>query len=113
MRPVRLTVSGVGNSDVYAVDTYVSPANWGIAVVISGTVNAYVQYTFDDVFAKAFNPATATWFFHPSTPSGTPAVANFNGNIAYPCTGIRLSLAAGTTGSATITVIQAGGGGLA
>jgi hypothetical protein len=31
--------------------------------------------------------------------------------VAYPCTGIRLSLAAGTTGSAILTVIQAGGGG--
>lgn len=112
MRPVRLSVSGVGNSNVYPVDTYVSPANWGIGLVITGTVNAYVQYTFDNVFAPDFSPSTATWFYHPSTPSGTPAVANFNGNIAYPCTGIRLSLVTGTTGSAVLTIIQAGGGGL-
>ena len=113
MRPSRLTVTGVANSNVFPVDTYVSPANWGLAVVITGTVNAYIQYTFDNVYATGFDPTTATWFFHPSTPSGVPATANFNGNIAYPCTGIRLSLAAGTTGSATLTIIQAGGGGLA
>lgn len=112
MRPVRLTVRGVGNSNVYPVDTYVSPANWGLALVITGTVNAYVQYTFDDVFAAGFTPSLATWFYHPSTPSGTPATANFNGNIAYPCTGVRLVLDTGTTGSATLTIIQAGGGGL-
>jgi hypothetical protein len=35
-----------------------------------------------------------------------------NSNIAYPVTGIRLSTSAGT-GSATLTIIQAGGGGLA
>jgi len=113
MRPVRLTAAGVANSNVYPVDTYVSPANWGLALVITGTVNAYVQYTFDNVFAADFAPSSATWFFHPSTPTGVPATANFNGNIAYPCTGIRLSLAAGTTGSAILTIIQAGGGGLA
>lgn len=113
MRPVRLSVSGVGNSNVYPVDNYVSPANWGLGLVITGAVNAYVQYTFDDVFASNFNPATATWFYHPSTPLATPATASFNGNLAYPCTGVRLSLAAGTTGSAVLTIIQAGGGGLA
>jgi hypothetical protein len=40
MRPVRLTAAGVADSNVYPVDTYVSPANWGLALVITGTVNA-------------------------------------------------------------------------
>lgn len=111
MRPIRISVTGVANSNVVPVDNYISPTNWGIALVITGTVNAYLQYTFSDVFAAGFTPSSATWFYHPATPSGTPATANVVTNVAYPCTGLRLVLDTGTTGSATMTIIQAGGGG--
>lgn len=108
MRPVVLSVSGVNNSGVYAVDNYISPSNMGLAVVVSGTITYKVQYTFDDVFAKGYSPTagTSTWFDHP-TLTGS---ASLNSNIAYPVTGIRLITTAGS-GGATLTIIQAGGGG--
>ena len=106
MRPVVFSVIGVGDSNVYPVDNYISPSNMGLAVVVSGTITYKVQYTFDDVFAKGYTPASGNWFDHP-TLTGS---ASLNSNIAYPVTGIRLSTSAGT-GTATLTIIQAGGGG--
>ena len=110
MRPVVFTVTGVGNSNVYPVDTYISPSNMGLAVIVTGTITYKVQYTFDDVFAKGYSPTagTSNWFDHPTLTGSASA----NSNVAYPVTGLRLITTAGT-GSATLTIIQAGGGGLA
>lgn len=105
MRPVVYSITGVGNSPVYAMDLYISPANVGLAVVVSGTITYKVQYTFDDVFASGYSPASGNWFDHP-TLTGS---ASLNSNVSYPATGIRLITTAGT-GSATLTIIQAGGG---
>lgn len=108
MRAVVLSVTGVNNSPVYPVDTYISPSNMGLAVVVSGTITYKVQYTFDDIFAAGYSPTagTSTWFDHP-TLTGS---ASLNSNIAYPVRGIRISSSAGS-GTATLTIIQAGGGG--
>ena len=106
MRPVVLLITGVGASNPYAVDTYISPSNMGLAVIVSGTITYKVQYTFDDVFAKNYVAASGNWFDHPTLVGS----ASGNSNIAYPVTGIRLLTTAGT-GTATLTIIQAGGGG--
>ena len=105
MKPVNLSVTGVGNSNVFPVDTYVAPSNMGLAVVVSGTITYKVQYTFDNVFAQGYDPTagTSTWFDHPTLTGSTSA----NSNIAYPVTGIRLTTTAGS-GTATLTIIQAG-----
>jgi len=110
MRPIRISVTGIAYSNVIPVDNYISPTNWGIALVVGSGNSTYLFYTFDDVWAKNFDPSTATWFYHPSTPSGTPATANTVTNVAYPCTGIRMQNSAGTA-TTTMTIIQAGGGG--
>lgn len=109
MRPVSYSVTGVGTSNVNATDHYVSPFNVALSVIVTGTITYTVQYTFDNVFAKTFNPSTATWTDHPSLTSQTTTK---DSNIAYPVQGIRLKTTAGT-GTATLTMIQAGGGGLA
>ena len=105
MRPVVFSVTGVGNSNPYPVDTYISPSNMGLAVIVTGTITYKVQYTFDNVFAKNYDPATGNWFDHPTLVGS----ASGNSNIAYPVTAIRLITTAGT-GNATLTIIQAGGG---
>ena len=106
MRPASYTVTGVGNSPVYALDVYISPANVGLAVIVTGTITYTVQYTFDNIFATGYNPASGNWFNHPTLTGSSSA----NSNIAYPATGTRLNTSAGT-GTATLTIIQAGGGG--
>ena len=103
MKPVNLSVTGVGNSAVFPVDTYVAPSNMGLAVVVTGTITYKVQYTFDNVFAAGYDPTSGTWFDHPTLTGSASA----NSNIAYPVTGIRLTTTAGS-GTATLTIIQAG-----
>lgn len=109
MRPTVFTVTGVGTSNVCPTDHYISPYNVALNVVVSGTINYTVQYTFDDVFALGYNPATGNWTDHPSL---TAQTATKDSNISYPVTGIRIKTNSGS-GSATLTIIQAGGGGLA
>jgi len=103
MKPVNLSVTGVGNSAVFAVDNYVAPANMGMAVIVTGTITYKVQYTFDNIFATGYSPSAGNWFDHPTLVGTTSAESN----IAYPVTGIRLTTTAGT-GTATLTIIQAG-----
>lgn len=107
MRPVVISITGSSrNSNVVPVDNYISPSNMGLAVVVSGTITFKVQYTFDDVFARGYDPTAGNWFDHPTLVGS----ASGNSNIAYPVSGIRLITTAGT-GTATLTIIQAGGGG--
>jgi len=107
MQPTVYTIEGVGNSQVYAPDGYISPFNVALGVTVTGTVSYTVQYTFDNVFASTFDPATANWVDHPSL---TAQVITKDSNIAYPVRGIRLTVASGT-GTTRLTIIQAGGGG--
>lgn len=109
MRPVVFTVTGTDASGVYPPDHYVSPFNVALSVLVSGTVNYTVQYTFDDVFAKGYDPSTGNWVDHPSL---TGQTTTKDSNIAYPVRGVRIKANSGA-GTATLTAIQAGGGGLA
>lgn len=104
MRPVTKTVTGVNASAPIPLDNYISPFNVGFGVTVTGSVTYTVQHTFDDIWAKGYNPATGTWFNHPDVASQT---ANADGNYAFPVTAIRLNVSSGS-GSATLTAIQAG-----
>lgn len=110
MRPVRLTQSVIGVSDPVVTDIYTSPFSVSIAVVLSAAASMTytVQYTYDDVFSTTFNPSTAAWFtvsgFSPSK------TASADGQITFPVMAVRLNITAYTSGSATLTVIQAGTG---
>jgi len=64
-----------------------------------------VEHTFDDVFDKNFDPATAAWFPNSGLSAKT---ASLDGNYAFPITAVRLNVSSYTGGSATMTVIQAG-----
>ena len=46
MRPVTITISGVSNSNPVPIDSYVSPSNLGMAVIVTGTTTYKVQYTY-------------------------------------------------------------------
>ena len=118
MRPVVYTING-GNgtkttSPVCAIDYYISPANIALSVVVTNTITYSVQYTFDNVFAAGYDPnaASANWTDHPTL--GTQTTTK-DSNISYPVRGIRIISPASpaTTGIATLTIIQGGGGGLA
>jgi hypothetical protein len=104
MRPVNVSVTGVGVSNPIPQDINVTPFNIGFGVVVTGTVTYSIQHTFDNVYSTGYNPATGNWFTHPDVVSQT---VNSDGNYAFPITAMRLNVTAGT-GTANLTSIQAG-----
>ena len=102
MRPTTKAVTGVANSAWIPLDHNVNPFNVGFGVVVSGTVTYTVEHTFDDVQDPDVTPIA---FPHASV---TGKTTNQDGNYAFPVRAVRLSVTAGT-GTATLTVIQAGG----
>lgn len=107
MRPVRVTVGALGASDPIILDHYQRPFSVGIGAVLSAGASLLytIEHTFDDVFAASFNPASATWLFDPSLNDKS---ASTSANYAYPVMAIRIRVSAYTSGSVTMTVIQAG-----
>ena len=107
MRPIRVTVGSATSSAPIPLDTYRGPFNVGIGVVLSsGADLTYtVEHTFDNVFAPGFDPATATWF---PTTGLSARTASMDGNYAFPVVATRLRVSAWVSGTATMTVIQAG-----
>jgi hypothetical protein len=100
MRQQIATKTGIGSSNILATDLYISPFNVGFGVVATGTVTYTIQHTFD-------NPQTVAspvWFSHPTIAAKTD---NQDGNYAFPVAAIKVLVTAGT-GSATMTLIQAG-----
>ena len=118
MRPVVYTIIGGAGTQVVSrvcpIDHYISPANISLNVVVTGTITYTVQYTFDDVFAAGYNPnaAGANWTDHPTLGAQTTTK---DSNISYPVRGIRIISPASpsSSGTATLTIIQGGGAGLA
>lgn len=108
MRPIVQTLSdaslGVKYGNTIPLDVFISPFNTSLSVTVTGTVNYTAQYTFDDVQASGWTPATANWVDHPSLTSKT---ASLDSNLAYPATAVRIALNSGN-GSVRFTVIQAG-----
>lgn len=107
MRPIRISVNSATVSAVVPLDQYISPANVSIGVTLSvgASLTYKVQYTFDDVFSPTFTPAGATWFDHATLVAKT---ASSDGNFSFPVVGVRLNVAPYTSGTATLTVLQAG-----
>ena len=105
MRPIVQTLTdataGVLASNPIIMDYFGQP-EVSLQVVVSGTANWTIQQTLDNPNSGG----TATWFDHPDTNLVTQTV-NRQGNYAYIPTAVRLQLNSGS-GSATLTVVQAG-----
>lgn len=103
MRAQSITVSSATTSAWIPVDTNKNPFNIGFGVTISTAALTYkVQHTFDNVQDSTVTP---TAFDHPDV---TGKTVNTDGNYAFPVRAIRLNVTAYTSGSAVLTLIQAG-----
>jgi hypothetical protein len=107
MRPVRVIVGAQAASRVIPLDTYQDPFNVSIGVVLSAgaSLTYSVEHTFDDVQAPGFDPSAATWFTNAGLSAKTTSL---DGNYSFPVTGIRLNVTTYSSGTATMTAIQAG-----
>ena len=102
MRPISVTVAGVGVSAPIPMDYTLPGFSVGIGCVKTGTVNYTVEHTFDNIWAAGFDPSEAVWFPNSGLSAKT---ANTDGNYAFPVRAIRLNVAS-SDGSVTMHVIQ-------
>lgn len=100
MRQIIVSKTGTGSTDTVPLDIHGRP-EVSLQVVVSGTVNYTVQQTLDNPFTT-----TPTWFDHPDS-NLVAATANKQGNYAYIPAAVKLVVNSGT-GTATLTVVQAG-----
>jgi hypothetical protein len=109
MRPIRVTLSSATSSNPIILDTYRNPFNIGIGVTFStGAVLTYtVEYTYDDVFSGTYDPNAASSVWFPVLALSAKS-ASFDGTITSPVMAVRFRVSSFTSGSATMTVIQAG-----
>ena len=107
MRQIVVTLSdasgGVKNSDPIPIDIHGRP-EISLQVDVTGTANWTVQQTLDNPFTTP--AASIVWFNHPDSNMVSQTVDR-QGNYAYVPAAIRLQLASGT-GSAKLTIVQAG-----
>lgn len=99
MKTQTVAQTGTGSSSPLVMNTNTTPFNVGFGVVATGTVTYTIQHTFD-------SPGTGftTWYPHPTIAAKTD---NQDGNYAFPVSGIKVLVTAGT-GTATLNLIQAG-----
>lgn len=107
MRQIVVTLSdasgGAKNSDPIPIDIHGRP-EISLQVDVTGTANWTVQQTLDNPFTTA--AASIVWFNHPDANMVAQTVDR-QGNYAYVPAAVRLQLASGT-GSAKLTIVQAG-----
>ena len=106
MRPFTTAALGsVVNSAPYQVDYMQADFNLGLSInVISGTNTSKIQYSLDDPhadYATDYN-TNATWHDF-----GAGVTADTASSLTVPCRAVRLSMTAWTSGSASLTIVQA------
>lgn len=99
MRVQTVSKTGTGSTDAVVINTNISPVNIGFGIVVTGTVNYSVQFSFDDP-AVGFT----TWFDDATLTSKT---GNEDGSINFPITGLKVLVNSGS-GTVTMNVVQAG-----
>lgn len=105
---VEVGTTGVGATKPIKLNPHISPFSVSLFLKIASgaTVNATVQYTWDNVkAAESYQTATGlNWTSHAGM---TGKTANADSNLAYPATAVRLVINSGTD-AAELTAIQAG-----
>lgn len=104
---LQVGTNGVGETAWKMLDTFVDMMNIGLSVIVTGTINYTMNYTYED----PNNPITAG-----GSPTAWPLTAlsaktaNAEGSILFPIAAVQLVVNSGT-GSATLVVVQSGGDG--
>lgn len=99
---VEIGTDDVGASQTVPLDQYLTPFNASLSVVITGTVDVTVEFTFDDVFGDF--PGPHSWIPHPDL---TNITADADATFISPVSACRLLTNSGD-GEAVLRIIQAG-----
>lgn len=104
MRQITQTISGSVTGPPVPLDYLISPFSVSIGVGnVTGTVLYKMQYTYDEVFDLAYNPATGNWF---DSTAMTGKAAAFDTTLIAPVRAIRFVNVG--SGSFIAQIIQAG-----
>jgi hypothetical protein len=98
-------VDGLCESRWFSLDHYTNEFNVGFGVDVTGTITFTVQHTYDDIFVSDFDEITATAYDHTSVAAKS---ADTDGSYATPITAMRVEVTASASGTAAVTIIQAG-----
>ncbi len=98
---VEVGVNNVGASAPVPLDQYFSPFNVSVGVTVVGTINATVQFTFDDIW-NGVGPFT--WTDHVDL---TAFTANADGTFISPVSATRILNNSGD-GTTVTNIMQAG-----
>lgn len=105
-QPRYVSQTGAGSSGWQIANTNISPAIFGIAVIVSGTVTYTFEYTYEDPSGTYPNPSGAALTAFPLT-ALTSKSANLDSSITFPIAAWRITVTSGT-GTVQAVVIQAG-----
>ena len=99
--------TSAGASAAVILDYYLTPGNIALQVTFpnSAVATTQVELTCDDPFATTF-ASSANWVQHPVLNTLTALSID---NLSIPARAVRLNNTAWTSGTPTLTVIQAGG----
>lgn len=97
------TYTTTGTKGSWNLDTSIAPFQVNVSVVLTGTADYKLQYSYDALDSPTAVDTDATWFDSADIPASTAAsaAAAFNNPIAR----VRLVIAA-VTGSLKMTAIQ-------
>lgn len=85
MRPITVDVVGIANSAPIPLDFFFSPFQVTFQFsVVSGSINATLQYTADDIQDASYVAASGNWFNH----------ANLTNKLAAAIDGLTLAVTA-------------------
>ena len=99
---IEVGTNNIGASQTVPLDQYLTPFNASLSVVITGTVDVTVEFTFDDVFGDF--PGPHSWVPHPDL---TNITADADATFISPVSACRLLTNSGD-GEAVLRIIQAG-----
>ncbi len=99
---IEVGTNNIGASQTVPLDQYLTPFNASLSVVITGTVDVTVEFTFDDVFGDF--PGPHSWIPHPDL---TNITADADATFISPVSACRLLTNSGD-GEAVLRIIQAG-----
>jgi len=103
-RPVTRTVSSQAASTPIPLNHQGrNPFNVTLLADLTGSATYSVQYTMDDVFDNAYNPANGVWN---AVTNMSGLVADGAGSLSSPVTAVRLNVTTYGSGSVVLTVIQ-------
>jgi hypothetical protein len=109
MRPIRITVTDVGQTDPIPLDQYLNPFNVSLRTLIDPTPGPTytVEYTESDIWAEGYDPDTDTWN---ALAGMDAAIADAYATLVSPVTAVRMRVTAvgAPTDSVELTVLQSG-----